>query len=117
MRFTTDTAAGYGRRGGKATLARYGKAHMVALGKAGVRAMAARHFGGDIREAMKWLRSRGLERAIDRGVDVQLDRALASGAEVASVELPWFDDDLDPSDEDGFLSVRHVAALFAQLGL
>lgn len=90
-----------GRKGGRETLRRYTVAHYRELGKKGIRATAARWFGGSIAEAMAWLRKRGVEFQIDRGTNAQLEQRLAQGAAIASVELPII---LDPDDDPGLVA-------------
>lgn len=85
-----------GRKGGQETLRRYTAAHFRELGKKGIRATAARWFGGSVAEAMSWLRKRGTEFQIDRGTDEQLERRLADGEASTAVELPVI---LDPDDD------------------
>ncbi len=59
-RFTSETAAAIGARGGRATVARHGREHMRAIGRRGFAATVARHYGGDRRRAINTLIQRGL---------------------------------------------------------
>lgn len=59
-RFTSESAAAHGRRGGQATVARHGREHMRAIGQRGFASTVARHFGGDRRAAINHLIQRGL---------------------------------------------------------
>lgn len=59
-RFTTATARALGRKGGQATVARHGRAHMQRIGRRGFHAMVRRRYGGDYRLAINTLIARGL---------------------------------------------------------
>ena len=87
-----------GSEGGKATLAKHGVQHFKELGKRGIRATADRYFSGNIAHCMDWLRRRGYEHKIAKGVDEQLQAKLDAGAEILSEELPVIcEPDADPS--------------------
>lgn len=64
MRFTSNTAARFGRLGGLATVARHGTEHMRTIGRRGFQATTDRHYGGDRRRHLNELIRRGL-RALD----------------------------------------------------
>lgn len=59
-KFTSTTAAAYGKRGGTTTYQRHGRDHMRAIGKRGFQAYVDRHFKGDRRAALNDLIARGL---------------------------------------------------------
>lgn len=59
-KFTSDNAAQYGALGGARTFERYGKEHMRTIGKLGLAAIVARHYGGDRRLAINSLIHKGL---------------------------------------------------------
>ena len=61
---TSKTAARFGRKGGAATFARYGRAHMQMIGRRGFQVTTDRHFGGDRRKHLNELIRKGL-RALD----------------------------------------------------
>ena len=61
MKMTRQEA---GRKGGQATLAKYGQPHFSAIGYAGAQATAERHFDGDEAKMMRVLRSRRKSRAV-----------------------------------------------------
>lgn len=87
-----------GSEGGKATLAKHGIQHFKELGKRGIRATADKYFSGNIADCMDWLRRRGYEQKLAKGVDEQLQAKLDAGAEIASMELPVLcEPDADPS--------------------
>jgi general stress protein YciG len=65
-RFTTETAAAMGRKGGQATMARHGRAHMARIGARGFAATVRKHYGGDRQRYLEVLRERGLLAAADR---------------------------------------------------
>ena len=79
-----------GRKGGTATVRRYGRQWMKELGKRGIRATANRYFSGSIAECMSYLRRKGAELQI---------AALADREEMACVEVPVL---LDPEDDPFF---------------
>lgn len=54
MRYIPDPSLG-----GKAVVAKYGTAYMRQLGKKGLRALADKHFNGDLQAALTWLGSCG----------------------------------------------------------
>lgn len=58
-RFTRETASAYGRAGGRATHARYGRAHMRAIGRMGYERTRDRHFAGDDQAMGAWLHRKG----------------------------------------------------------
>jgi hypothetical protein len=61
MRFTSDNAREFGRRGGQATLARHGREHMARIGQAGFLALARTlgYVGGSRRGAVQQLQAAG----------------------------------------------------------
>jgi hypothetical protein len=59
-RFTPDTAADFGRRGGQATVKRHGHAHMSKIGKAGFAAMVNKYWNGDRAACLRRLKELGL---------------------------------------------------------
>jgi len=61
MKFTTQTAATFGRKGGLATVQRHGIDHMRAIGRRGFAVTTDRHFGGDRRKHLNELIRRGLK--------------------------------------------------------
>ena len=85
------------RQGGRATLAKHGREHFRAIGKAGYRATLARYWQGDALAYRRWLIARGWNACMDQLADRELDRQLAEGAEVACVEIDIM------TDEDGDL--------------
>lgn len=77
-----------GRKGGKETVRRYGRSWMRQLGKRGIQATAAKHFGGSIAECMSYLRKKAAELQI---------AALADEEGMTCVEMPiLLDPDADP---------------------
>jgi general stress protein YciG len=58
--FTRKTARECGRKGGRATLGRYGREHMQAIGRKGFQATCDRHYDGDRRAMLNELIRRGL---------------------------------------------------------
>jgi hypothetical protein len=81
-----------GSKGGKETLKRYGRSWMQEIGKRGIRATAAKHFGGSIAECMAYLRKKGAELQI---------AALADNEGMTCVEVPiLLDPDYDPFFDD-----------------
>jgi hypothetical protein len=59
-----------GRLGGRATAAKYGKAHFAAIGASGYQTTVARHFGGDGIKCQNWLgKSKGMPRLNKREHD------------------------------------------------
>jgi hypothetical protein len=61
MRFTSDNAREFGRRGGQTTASRYGSEHMARIGRAGFLALARRfgYVGGSRRGAVQHLQGLG----------------------------------------------------------
>jgi len=59
-KLTKARAAELGRRGGRATVERYGREHMRAIGRRGFTVTVERHFAGDRRRAVNDLIQRGL---------------------------------------------------------
>lgn len=59
-RFTADTAAAMGAKGGRATVARHGRAHMAAIGVRGFWRTVLRHWGGDPRAYVNYLIALGI---------------------------------------------------------
>jgi hypothetical protein len=81
MPFTRETAAAYGRRGGKATAATHGRRHMAEIGARGFNATVARHWQGDRKGYAAWLREHARFAVVEAAADV----LLAAG--VSCVEL------------------------------
>ena len=79
-----------GSKGGRETLRRYGRPWMKELGRRGLRATAAKYFGGSVAECMAYLRKKGAELQIV---------ALAEKEGVACVEVPVL---LHPDDDPFF---------------
>ena len=63
-KFTPETAAAAGRRGGLATVARHGREHMAKIGARGFARTVERHWGGDRKRFLEYLQRLGLA-AID----------------------------------------------------
>lgn len=59
-KFTAETAAAAGRKGGLATVARHGHSHMQAIGARGFASTVARHWGGDRQRFLTYIQHRGL---------------------------------------------------------
>ena len=59
-KFTRDTAADFGRRGGQATVKRHGRQHMSEIGKAGFEAMVQKYWNGDRAACLRRLKEKGL---------------------------------------------------------
>jgi hypothetical protein len=72
MPFTKATAAGFGRKGGQSTLARYGKRHLSQIGARGFASTVNRHWAGDRKGFMSWLRERGRFFAVEAAAEVLL---------------------------------------------
>jgi len=79
-----------GRKGGQETVRRYGRGWMKELGRRGLRATAAKYFGGSIAECMAYLRKKGAELQI---------AALAEEEGMTCVEVPIL---LDPEEDPFF---------------
>ena len=60
FRFTSQTAAAFGRRGGLATFKKHGVAYMREIGRRGFQATTDRHFEGDRCNHLNALIRRGL---------------------------------------------------------
>lgn len=81
-----------GRKGGKETLKRYGRAWMKELGKRGLLATANKYFGGSVAECMSFLRKKAAELQV---------AALAEEEGMTCVEVPiLLDPDADPFFEE-----------------
>lgn len=83
-----------GRLGNRAAIEKNPQ-HQSEAGKSGIRALAARYFGGSIDEAMAFLRRRSHEAAIEALAGERLKAELAAGAAIASIELPA-DEEYEP---------------------
>ena len=59
-KFTTDTAAQFGQRGGTTTVQRHGRAHMSKIGKAGFEATVHKHWNGNREACLRRLKELGL---------------------------------------------------------
>lgn len=59
-KFTTETAAAFGQRGGKTTVKRHGSAHMSKIGKLGFAATVQKHWKGDRAACLRRLKELGL---------------------------------------------------------
>lgn len=59
-KFTTDTAATFGKRGGDTTVERHGKAHMSKIGKRGFEATVQKHWQGNREACLRRLKELGL---------------------------------------------------------
>ncbi len=59
-KFTRDTAAAFGRRGGQATVTRHGRAHMAKIGKRGFEATVQKHWQGNREAFLRRLKELGL---------------------------------------------------------
>ena len=59
-KFTSATAADFGRRGGQATVKRHGRAHMSKIGKAGFAAMVEKYWKGNREACLRRLKELGL---------------------------------------------------------
>ncbi len=57
---TKKNAKQLGAKGGKATVAKHGKAHMRHIGRLGFRATVDKHYGGDVKLALNTLIAKGL---------------------------------------------------------
>jgi hypothetical protein len=83
----------HGSAGGRETLRRYGVEHFRQLGRKGFESFTNRYFQGDRAAAGEWLRMRAYEQKAETFAQRELDRRMASGQEVASVELPVYSTD------------------------
>ena len=64
-----------GRKGGRATVAKYGQEHMSKIGRRGYEATTARHFGGDASLHNYWLVQVGLHHYwVSSGLTMKWDR-------------------------------------------
>ena len=72
-RFTKDTAAAMGRKGGQATAERHGRDHMARIGRQGFAATVRKHWRGDRAAYLAHLRERGQLVAADREFALMLD--------------------------------------------
>jgi len=98
-RFTKDTAAALGRKGGQATAEKHGREHMRKIGRKGFHAVVRKHYGGDYRLAINTLIARGL---------MALDPVPENGA--------WTKDritDRLPADFDARMAASEVSAVDA----
>src|SRR5262249_39649327 len=77
-----------GARGGKQTLAKYGRGYMAEIGARGFAATVARHWQGDKASYLRFLRDRANELNMGGFVERELNRRLADGEALASMELP-----------------------------
>lgn len=59
-KFTPDTAATFGKRGGSTTVKRHGRAHMSKIGKLGFDAMVQKYWNGDRAACLRRLKELGL---------------------------------------------------------
>ncbi|HEY0739294.1 MAG TPA: hypothetical protein VGD69_30510 [Herpetosiphonaceae bacterium] len=59
-KFTTDTAATFGKRGGSTTVKRHGRSHMSTIGKRGFEAMVQKYWKGDRAACLRRLKELGL---------------------------------------------------------
>jgi hypothetical protein len=57
MPFTKATAAAHGRKGGLSCVRKHGRRHMGAIGARGFHATVARHWQGDRKGDVAWLRA------------------------------------------------------------
>jgi hypothetical protein len=81
-----------GRKGGKETLKRYGRAWMQELGKRGLRATVNKYFAGSVSECMSYLRRKAAELQI---------ADLADQEGMTCVEVPiLLDPEADPFFEE-----------------
>ncbi len=60
MKFTKETAATHGARGGRRTVERHGRQHMAAIGVRGFWATVLRHWDGNARAYVNYLIMLGL---------------------------------------------------------
>jgi len=60
-RAAQESFAGIAALGGKAVFEKYGPEHMRAIGKKGLRSLADKRFGGDVKAALVWLVQQGLK--------------------------------------------------------
>ena len=72
-RFTKDSAAAMGRKGGLATFQRHGRDHMARIGANGFAATVRKHWNGDRAAYVAHLRERGLLATADREFVLMLD--------------------------------------------
>ena len=79
---------GRGSEGGRATFERHGSEHMAEIGRKGFTSFTCKYFAGDREAAMEWLRRRAYEREAETHAERELNRRLAKGDKVASVEIP-----------------------------
>lgn len=59
-KFTTDTAATFGKRGGTTTVKRHGSGHMSKIGKRGFEATLQKHWNGNREAFLRRLKELGL---------------------------------------------------------
>lgn len=63
---------------------------MAEIGRLGFQAFTDKYFDGDREAAMTWLRTRAYERQAETFAERELQRRMANGEKVASVELPVY---------------------------
>lgn len=59
-KFTTETAATFGKRGGDTTVERHGRDHMSQIGKRGFEATVQKHWNGNREACLRRLKELGL---------------------------------------------------------
>jgi general stress protein YciG len=97
-RFTNDTAAALGRKGGQATAQRHGRDHMARIGRKGFHAMVRKHYGGDYRRAINTLIARGLMALDPVPQNGAWTKARVSNRLPADYVPPAEDEPFSPSD-------------------
>jgi general stress protein YciG len=87
-KLTREHYRAIGRKGGQATLAKYGRQHFREIGRLGYQTILTRYWQSDALGYRRWLCAKGWNAAIEALTDRELDRQLANGATIAVVELP-----------------------------
>jgi hypothetical protein len=82
MPFTRETAASFGARGRRATARRYGRAYMAEIAARGFESTVARHWQGDRKGYVAWLREHARFAIVEAAAAV-----LLSAGAVSCVEL------------------------------
>jgi hypothetical protein len=81
MPFTKETAAAFGRQGGRRCRELHGREHMRTIGARGFDATVARHWQGDRAGYVAWLRQNARFAVVEAAAEILLD------AGVSCVEL------------------------------